>query len=167
MATLRDLGFQPSEIAPADGRAVTAPPDLWLVLVDGGKPVSAVAPGATLPEGAALPAVLVAAADMSQGSAYNSSAFREFPDASALILTDGDDVVGVIGGARLTQAILRGPVHAGSVLPGPPTIPQIVRSCRFVPSGITCATTMSFLSRPAAMPDCTNQHGLAAHKFRW
>ena len=50
---------------------------------------------------------------------------------------------------------------------GPPAIPLIARSCGYPEAGSTCATPVSFPARPAAMPDCPNNRGLAAHQFDW
>ena len=175
MATLRDLDPQPSESMPADSLPVAAPGDRWVVLVGAAGPVSAVPPGATLAEGARLPGVLVAAADLDQADAFESDAFAGFADVTALVLTEPDDeagelrVAGVVSGLTLARAMLRGPVRglSGPVLPGPPAIPILARSCGYLEGGTTCATPMSFVARPSLLPDCPNQRALAPHQFSW
>ena len=173
MATLRDLGPQAFEIAPVGVRPTAAPLNRWVVLVDDdGKPVSALAPGTSLARDALPPVIIVAGADLGQGVAYSSAAFKEFREASALVLTEGGDggeIAGVVSGPALARAVLRGAMRGGSgpVLPGPPAIPWISRSCRHAEGGVSCATMMSFPARPAVMPSCDNQQGLAAHQFHW
>jgi hypothetical protein len=179
MATLRDLGPEPFESVPAGRRPVTAPDDRWVVLASGSGPVSAIAPGTVLADGDRLPGVLVAAADMDLADALESDAFEQFADVTALVLTEPDEdragelrVAGVVSGLTLARVMLRGPVRGvfgpgGSVLPGPPAIPLIARSCGYAEAGTTCATPMSFAARPAVMPGCPNQQGLAAHQFSW
>jgi hypothetical protein len=176
MATLRQFGTEPFDIGPADALPVTAPADRWVVLVRDGGPVSAVAPGATLADGARPPGILVAAADLELTAALESDAFQQLTEVSALVLIEphaGPDgrpgIAGVMSGQLLTQAILRGTTRGiyGPVLPGVPSIPLITRSCGFAAGGVTCTTVMSFPSRPYPMPDCPNGRGMAAHRFAW
>jgi hypothetical protein len=140
-------------------------------------PVSAIAPGTSLAEDDRLPGVLVAAADMDLADALDSEAFEQFADATALVLTEPDEdragelrVVGVVSGDLVTRMMLRGAtrgIFGGSVLPGPPAIPLIVRSCGYTEAGATCATSLPFPTRPAALPTCPNHQGLSAHQFDW
>jgi hypothetical protein len=179
MATLRDLGSEPFESVLAGGQPVTAPDDRWVVLVGEAGPVTAVPPGTSLADGDRLPGVLVAAADLDLADALESDAFAQFADVTALVLTEPDEdrpgelrIAGVVGGLMLARVMLRGPVRGvfgpgGSVLPGPPAIPLITRSCGYLDGGGMCATPMSFASRPVAMPACPNQRGLATHQFGW
>jgi hypothetical protein len=176
MATLRDLGPQPFETAPVGERPVTAPDDRWVVLVSETGPVSAVAPGTTLAEGARPPGILVAAADLDLQAALHSDAFSQFAEASALVLTEpraGDagepGIAGVVSGPTLTQLMFRGATRGifGPVLPGAPSIPLIARSCGYLEAGMTCATGVSFRARPYPMPDCPNNRGLTTHLFVW
>lgn len=176
MATLRDLGSEPFDSRPAGAGPVAAPGDRWVVLAGQTGPVCAIAPGTTLAEDDRLPAVLVAAADMDLADALDSEAFEQFADATALVLTEPDDdrpgefrVAGVVSGLTLARMMLRGPVRSfgDSVLPGPPAIPLIVRSCGYAEAGTSCATPVSFPTRPAAMPACPNHRGLSAHQFGW
>jgi hypothetical protein len=179
MATLRDLGSEPFESVPTGAWPVTAPDDRWVVLAGEAGPVSAIPPGAALAVGDRLPGVLVAAADMDLADALESDAFEQFADVTALILTEpGDEragrlrVAGLVSGLTLARVMLRGPTRGvfgwgGSVLPGPPAIPLIARSCGYLEAGTTCATPISFRARPAVMPGCPNQRGLAAHQFDW
>lgn len=184
MATLRELRQEPFKTVlagtgPAGRLPVTAPDDRWVVLVGADGPVTAVAPGTTLAEAARPPGILVAAADLDQAVAFGSAAFREITEVDALVLTrpggsagDGsptaDVVAGVVGGATLTRALLRGPVRGDvTVLPGVPSVPLISRSCGYTERRGPCATVMSFPRRPATMPQCPNGRGLAAHSFIW
>jgi hypothetical protein len=185
MATLGDLESEPFETAPADGLTVTAPNARWVVLVGETGPVSAIAPGTTVPEGARLPGILVASADFDLAAALHSAAFEHFVDVGALVLTEpaagwpvgepagprepGPAIVGLVGGQLLTRLMQRGPVRgiSGPVLPGSPSILWITRSCGYVGAGGACATVMSFVSRPYPMPDCDNAQGLPAHQFVW
>jgi hypothetical protein len=177
MATLRDLGPEPFEVEPfevtaAGIRAVAAPRDRWIVLVEAGEPVTAVAPGTVLAGGAQPPEIIVAVADLGQGIAYSSAAFEEHASVSALVLTEGaarDEIAGVIDGAVMRRAIARGALRGSSdtVLPGPSAIPVISRSCGFFDGAVLCATMMTFQTRPAVMPACPNSRGMAAHQFRW
>jgi len=179
MATLRDLGSEPFESVQADGGPVTAPDDRWVVLAGEAGPVGAIRPGTTLADGDRPPGVLVAAADMDLANALGSAAFEQFADVTALVLTEPDEdlaggqrVAGVVSGLTLARVMLRGPVRGvfglgGTVLPGPPAIPLIARSCGYLEAGITCGTPMSFRARPAVLPGCPNQRGLAAHQFDW
>jgi hypothetical protein len=125
------------------------------------------------------PGVLVAAADMDLADALESDAFAQFTDVTALILTEPDAdlpgeqrVAGVVDGRTLARLMLRGPTRgvfgvSGPVLPGPPAIPLIARSCGYLEGGAACATPMSFAARPSPLPDCPNQRGLTAHPFAW
>jgi hypothetical protein len=185
MATLGDLEFEPFEIAPSDGQAVTASNARWVVLVGETGPVSAIAPGTTVPEGARLPGILVAPADSDLAAALRSAAFEHFADVGALVLTEpaarwpagepggrrepGPAIVGLVGGTLLTRLMQRGPVRgiSGPVLPGSPSIMWITRSCGYAGAGTACATVMSFVSRPYPMPGCDNARGLPAHQFVW
>jgi hypothetical protein len=176
MATLRDLGTEPFETAPADDPPRAAPTDHWLVLVDSnGGPVSALAPGTALADGGRLPGILFADADMEQAGAFESDAFGELTDVSALVLTGPSPqpgrpgIAGVVSGEMLTRAVRRGAVRGTleSLLPGVPSIPLISRSCGFTAGDATCATTMPFPARPYPMPDCHNDRGLAPHQFVW
>jgi hypothetical protein len=179
MATLRDLGSEPFESAPAGAGPVTAPDDRWVVLAGAAGPVCAIPPATTLAEGDRPPGILVAAADMDLADALESDAFEQFADVTALVLTEPDEdrpgqprVAGVVSGLTLARMMLRGPVRGvfglgGSVLPGPPTIALIVRSCGYLEAGTTCDTPLPFRTRPAMMPGCPNQRGLAAHQFDW
>jgi len=174
MATLRDLAAEAFQTAPAGSRPVAAPGDYWVVLVGEAGPVSAVSTDTTLVDGARPPGVLVAAADLDQADAFESDAFAGFADVTALVLTEPDEageprVVGVVNGLTLARAMLRGPVRglSGPVLPGPPAIPILARSCGYLEGGTTCATPMSFVARPSLLPDCPNQRALAPHQFSW
>jgi hypothetical protein len=176
MATLRDLGTEPFETAPADDPPRAAPTDRWMVLVDSnGEPVSALAPGTAVADGGPLPGILFADADMEQAAAFESDAFQELTDVSALVLTGPSpqpgqpSIAGLVSGEMLIRAVRRGAVRGPleSLLPGAPSIPLISRSCRFTAGDATCATTMPFPALPYPMPDCHNDHGLAPHQFVW
>lgn len=184
MAPLRDLDQQPFDTAPADDLPVTAPTGRWVVLTDdAGQPVGAVAPGTTLAAAQRPASILVAEGGLDQGAAYDSAAFRDFFDASALVLTElvppeADEgtaahalpeVTGVVGGEALTRLMQRGPVRGifDPGLPGTPAIPLISRSCDYLQGIATCATVMKFASRPFRPPLCLNEHGLPAHDFVW
>jgi len=178
MPTLRDLGSEPFESMPAGPRPVTAPDDRWVVLAGEAGPVCAIQPGTTLTEGDRPPRILVAAAAMDLVDALESDAFEQFADVSALVLTEPDEdrpgqpsVAGVVSGLTLSRVMLRGPTRgvfgsSGPVLPGAPKI-LIAVSCGYVEATITCGTPKSFRTRPAVMPSCPNQRGLAAHQFDW
>jgi hypothetical protein len=176
MATLRDLGPEPSESVPAGSRPVTAPGDRWVVLVGRTGPVSAIAPGTTLAEEDRLPGILVAAADMDVADALDSQAFELFADADALVLTEPDEdrpgqprVAGVVSGPVLARLMLRGPVRSftNPVLAGASGISVLVRSCWYKEGRKTCQTSVPFQSRPDAMPACPNDQNLSAHRFVW
>jgi hypothetical protein len=178
MPTLRDLGSEPFDSVPDGHRPVTAPDGQWVVLAGEAGPVSAIPPGAALTDGDRLPGVLVAAADTDLADALESDAFEQFADVTALILIEPDEeragefrVAGVVSGLTLARVMLRGPTRGvfsigGPVLPGPPRI-LIARSCGYVEAGTTCGTPKSFRVRPAVLPDCPNQRGLATHQFDW
>jgi hypothetical protein len=156
-----------------------------VVLVGETGPVSAIAPGTTVPEGARLPGILVAPAGSDLAAALRSAAFEHFTDVGALVLTEpgagwpagepagrreyGTAIAGLVGGQLLTRLMLRGPVRgiSGPVLPGSPSILWITRSCGYVDAGTACATMMSFVTRPHPMPGCDNPGGLPAHQFVW
>jgi hypothetical protein len=174
MATLSDLGSEPFETALDDDLPVTAI-DCWVVLSRAGAgPVSVVAPGMTLARGARPPAILVAAADLDQATAFGSAAFQEFMEVSALVLTTPAEasgnhlaVAGVVSDVTLTRGMQRGGVRGETVLPGAPSVPWITRSCGYAERRATCATALSFQRRPVKMPLCPNDRGLAAHSFTW
>ena len=118
MATLRELGTEPFETAPAGGLARAAAADLWVVLVDGdGGPVSALAPGTVLAGDGWLPAILLADADLEQAVAFETDAFAELTDVTALVLTGPTPepgrpgIAGLVSGETLTWALRRGPVR--------------------------------------------------------
>lgn len=181
MAALRDLDLQPFDTAPIDGgpgerSLVAAPAGRWLVLVGESGPVSAIAPGATLASGERPPGILVATADLDLTVIWEAAAFKEFAEASALVLTEpgaaeagAPAIAGVVSGQAVTQLMRRGPVRglSGPVLPGAPAIPLIARFCGYLDTGAACATPMSFAARPYPMPDCPNNHRLTAHQFVW
>ncbi|HEX4830854.1 MAG TPA: hypothetical protein VH478_07165 [Trebonia sp.] len=132
--------------------------------------MSAVAPGTTVDGDAALPPIIVAAADRDQDEAFDSGAFAVASDVAALVLLDGDEVAGVVAGHALRAAIGRGAIRGefGVILPGvPTTIDWISRSCTYAENGATCGTPEQFIAPPAVMPACANPRGLAAHQFGW
>ncbi len=174
MAPLRDLSLQEFEVASADELPVMAPADRWVVLFRHGQLVSVVAPGATLGRDARPPGILVAAAGLDQGAAFSSEAFRELPEASALVLTapatadpahPERSVVGVVDGAVLVRALLHGAGRGGETVPCDPA-PVIVRPCDYFQDRELCETPMPFPGL-AVMPRCRNDRGLAAHFFTW
>lgn len=170
MATLEDLGAEPFEVAPLAAGPVTAPADRWVVLVRDDQAATAVAPGGTLPGGVRPPEILVAAADLDQAAAFKSAAFREFSDAAALVLTvpGSAAISGVVPGAALVRAMLRGTSRGGGPQPtGPPSTPLISRSCQFFEGAALCGTPMLFPGRPSSTPPCPNDRGLPRHFFDW
>ena len=175
MPTLRDLKLQEFEVAEDHERPVMAPADRWVVLVRRGMLVSVVAPGATLAPGARPPGILVASAGLDQAAAFGSAAFREYPEAGALLLTDpaadasadpGQSVVGVVDGAMLAREMLRGPVRGGDLAEAGPA-PVIVRPCDHYQDRELCETPMAFAGRPTVMPRCRNDRDLAWHFYAW
>jgi hypothetical protein len=169
MAQLRDLASEEFETTAAGDLPVAAG-DRWLVLLDGGQPVCALRPGSVLDSATPPPAIIVAPAGLNLDTALASDAFAEALDVAAVVLFDEQGVVGVWSGDSLTTAVKQGPrVTRGwqSVLPGPPQIPLIVRSCTYRELGTTCATVSSFASKPYPMPSCRNDHLLSAHDFGW
>ena len=176
MATLRDLGAERFETASAGDPSRAATAYLWVVLVDSnGGPVSALAPGTVLAGDGWLPGILLADADMEQATAFETDAFGELADVTALVLTRPSSQPGrpgiatLVSGETLTRAVRRGPVRGTlqSQLTGAPSIALIRKSCRFTAGNLTCATTMPFQARPYPMPDCRNDRGLASHPFVW
>ena len=165
---LRDLELSDFVVADASNLPVV-PPDRWIVLVDSNRPVSALAPAARLDPAAPLPAIIVAPADLDLDAALASDAFAEAAGVSAVVLVDGEAVVGVWGGPSLANAVVRGPARGvpRSVLPETPTIPVIVRSCTFTEGGAICASSSSFPGKPFPMPACPNPRHLSAHDFNW
>lgn len=172
MATLRDLGPEPFLVAPADDPP-TKVSHTWVVLVDNGKPVSAMPPGTRLGGGERLPGIIVAGAELAQHYAFKTESFSAVRDdgqeIGALVLTDGEEIVGVIAWGDLLAAIRRGPIrHADdTVLPGPPKVPEFSRSCGHSAKGVTCGARQSFKSKPYPMPACTDPEGLGEHLFDW
>jgi hypothetical protein len=168
MTTLRDQRLSDFVLADASDLPVV-PPDRWIVLMDGNRPVRAIAPATRLDPAAPAPAIIVAPADLDLNDALASGAFAEAADVSAVVLVDGEAVVGVWGGPGLANAVTQGPTRDifESVLPGAPAIPLIVRSCRFTEGGTICATPSSFTSKPFPMPACPNARQLSAHDFHW
>ena len=168
MATLRDQRL--SDFVVADVRNLpVVPPDRWIVLVDGDRPVSAIAPVTRLDPAGPVPAIIVAPADLDVDAALASEAFAEAADVSAVVLVDAGTVVGVWGGPSLANAVAQGPARGvrGSVLPGTPMSPVIVRSCTFTEGGTICASWSSFPGKPSPMPACPNARHLSAHDFHW
>ena len=168
MAALRDQRLSDFVVAGASNLPVV-PPDRWIVLVDGDRPVSAIAPATRLDPAGAVPAIIVAPADLDVDAALASEAFAEAADVSAVVLVDAGTVVGVWGGPSLANAVAQGPARGvrGSVLPGTPMSPVIVRSCTFTEGGTICASWSSFPGKPSAMPACPNARHLSAHDFHW
>ncbi len=168
MAPLRDLGSEEFETA-AVSEFPVVPRDRWLVLIDGDQPVGALSPGSVLDATTSLAPIIVASASLDLRVALVSPAFAEADDVSALVLVEGQRVVGVWGGPRLNMAVKRGavPSRGGSVLPGVPQVPRIVRYCTYREQGRICATAESFPARPYPMPSCRNDHNLSAHLFGW
>jgi hypothetical protein len=183
MATLRDLGSELFESAPAGAGPVTAPGDRWVVLAGAAGPVCAIAPATSLAVGDRPAGILLAAADMDLGEALESAAFEQFADVTALVLTEPDEdrpgqprVAGVVSGETLARMMLRGPTRGtfgwgstGSGLAGVPDVALIAWSCGYLEAGTRCRTRMEFETKPSAsmMPACPNKRGLAAHQFDW
>jgi len=168
VALLRDqelAGFRTR----AAGEPIIAASDHWLVLLDGGRPVSALPPGLTLDSVTAPPPIIVAPADLDLDTALASDAFADADDAEAVVLVEDGGIAGVWSGPSLSMAVLQGPARsaAAAVLPGSPQIPLIVRSCAFREGGRICATVSSFASKPFPMPGCRNDRQLTAHAFAW
>ena len=168
MATLRDQRLSDFVVADASNPRVV-PPDRWIVLVDGDRPVSAIAPATRLDPAGRVPAIIVAPADLDVDAVLASDAFADAADVSAVVLVDGGTVAGVWGGPSLADAVARGPARGvpGPVLAGTPAIPVIVRSCAFTEGGTICASSSSFPSKPFPMPACPNARHLSAHDFTW
>jgi hypothetical protein len=168
MATLRDQWLSGYVVADASDLPGVAH-DRWIVLLNDNRPVSAIAPATALDPRLPLPAIIVAPADLELDTALSSDAFAEVADVSAVVLVDDEAIVGVWSGPSLANAIMQGPTRTvtGSVLPGAPMIPLIVRSCTFTENGTICATSSSFASKPFPMPACPNAKHLSAHDFHW
>jgi len=168
MAALRDQRLSDFVVAGASNLPVV-PPDRWIVLVDGNRPVSAIAPATRLDPAGPAPAIIVAPADLDLNDALASEAFAEAANVSAVVLVDAGTVVGAWGGPSLANAVAQGPAREvpGSVLPGTPAIPVIVRSCTFTEGGTICATSSSFPGKPFPMPACPNARHLSALDFHW
>lgn len=179
MATLGELRLEPFDIATADRLPVTAPGDRWVVLVGCGGPLSAVEPGTTLAAEARPPAILVAAADVDQADAFDSVAFREPPQVSALVLTEPGAVppdplagppaiAGVVSALVLQRAMFRGAVRGtGAQLAGVPSVEYISHWCGYAEGRVICKTQERFRRLPTPMPECRNERGLTAHRFTW
>jgi len=168
MITLRNQLLSDYEVADASDLPVVAH-DRWIVLLDGNRPVTAIAPDTTLDATTPAPAIIVAPANLDLNIALSSDAFAEAFDVNAVVLVDGDAVVGVWSGPSLANAMMQGPTRGvfETVLPGAPAIPLIIRSCTFTENGTTCATSSSFTSKPFPMPACPNARHLSAHDFGW
>jgi hypothetical protein len=164
MPALRDQWLSDYVIADADDLP-TAAGDQWIVLLQDNRPVGAIAPATATPE----PAIIVAAADLDLDAALASDAFTDAADVGAVVIVEGQAIIGVWSGPSLANAMMRGPTRGitRSVLPGAPTIPLIVRSCTFTENGIMCVTVLSFASKPFPMPACPNARHLSAHDFNW
>lgn len=168
MAQLRDLVS--GEFETAAGDVHVAARDRPLVLVDHrGNPVSVLARGAVLDSSAPRPPIIVAHADLDLNKALASAAFAQADDIDAVVAVDERGIVGVWSGPSLMAALARGPsvTRGGTVLPGPPQIPLIVRSCSYLELGTLCATVSSFVRKPFPMPSCGNNQHLSAHQFGW
>jgi hypothetical protein len=167
MAPLRDQELTEYRTAAVDERPVAAG-TRWLVLLKEGQPIGALSPGSVL-DNAAPPAIIVAPAGLDLDTALASDAFADAPDVNAVVLVEEGGVAGVWSGQSLAMAVLRGPSRStgAPVLPGPPQIPLIVRSCAFRELGASCATVSSFASKPFPMPACRNDRHLSAHDFAW
>ena len=170
MALLRDQDLAEYRTAQLAESPVATAGDRWLVLLDGDRPVCAIAPGTTLDSRGTLPPIIVAPDDMDVDAALASDALTEATDVTAVVLVGRQGVTGVWGGPSLDMALLLGPSRGffgSSVLPGPPQIPLIVRSCAFRDRGTLCGTVSSFASKPFPMLPCPNRSQLAAHDFGW
>jgi len=170
MARIGDQPFDEFVVVPMSGAATVSDALQWTVLIDErGAPVSALPPSTSMPADAAVPAVIVADANLDLDVALNSDAFAEIADVSGVVVVDGRQIVGVWGGESLARAVMQGPSRAstGPILPGYPHVPLIVRSCRYVERATICATVSTFASRPALMPPCPNHQGLTSHGFGW
>ena len=168
MAALRDQRLSDFVVADASNLPVV-PPDRWIVLMDDDRPVSAIPPATRLDPAGPVPAIIVAPADLDVDAMLASDAFAEAADVSAVVLVDAGTVVGVWGGPSLANAVAQGPARGvrGSVLPGTPMSPVIVRSCTFTEGGTICASWSSFPGKPSPMPACPNARHLSAHDFHW
>jgi hypothetical protein len=169
MVQLGDLGSGQFETAAADDLPVAAS-DRWLVLLDGGQPVCALAPGSVLDTTTPPPAIIVAPANLDLSAALASPAFAEMEDVNAVVLVEEQRVVGVWSGPSLKMVAEQelGPTRGGgSVLPGEPQIPLIVRSCTYRELDTICATVKSFATKPFPLPGCSNDRHLSAHVFGW
>jgi hypothetical protein len=146
---------------------------MWVVLVDDEEPVSAIPPGTKLGAAERPPGIIIASAELAQHYAFKTAPFSAVEDGdqeiSALVLTDGEEIVGVIAGDDLLAAIRRGAIrHAGdAVLPGPPKAPEFSRSCGHITNDVTCGAQRKFRGKPSPMPACADPRDLGGHLFSW
>jgi hypothetical protein len=158
---LRDRALEPAAMSPEE--AATRGTS-WTVRFGPGS-----VPEAVLNSGLELPSFAVADAATPLDVALASAALSELDEDGAVVVLDGDRVLGVWAGLDLATALMRGisrqATDAG--LPGEISVPLIRKACRYGQNGVCCAQPLTFTEKPPVMPDCPNVRGLTPHPFGW
>jgi hypothetical protein len=152
-------------------------PEQWVVIVNyHDEPTAALAPGEAArfapikPLGdlvASLPGIILAGLDTTFQAVVDLADANEMRNAPVVVL-DYDGVVGCATAADLARQLFS--IRYGSSatgLPGPITVPKLVRHCRYIEKYVSCGWTQRFTKHPAQMPPCPNPRVLTDHDFVW
>lgn len=90
------------------------------------------------------------------------------PEPTVIVVVDSGRVAGVSTPAELKNQLFRiRYASRGVALPGPITLPKIVRYCQYHETDELCGWTQHFAKRPPQMPPCGNPRQLSNHLFVW
>ncbi|MER5540314.1 hypothetical protein [Streptomyces mirabilis] len=159
---LRDRALEPAATSPQDAAAHGSP---WVIrLGPGGVPETVLNSGLKLTSFA----VLAAATPLDMALALLNQ--NELDDDSAVVVLDGDHVLGVWAGLDLATARLRGPSRQATdanLIGNAAFVPLISKACRHEQDHVRCTQPLTFAEKPMQMPDCPNAAGLTPHRFSW
>jgi hypothetical protein len=87
---------------------------------------------------------------------------------TVVVVVDLGRVRGVSTAAELRNQLFRiRYANRGVALPGPITLPKLVRYCQYRENDELCGWTQRFAKRPLHMPPCGNPRKLSDHLFVW
>ncbi|WP_154677574.1 hypothetical protein [Mycolicibacter icosiumassiliensis] len=152
-----------------------------MILIDeAGEPTTALPPGAASQAKPITPLSEVVRRLRTFIVADNRSTFQEVldladelgeepePEPTIVVVRDAGRIAGVATAADLRNQLFRIRYSSrGVTLPGPITVPKIVRRCNFIDDDEACGYTKRFATRPPQMPPCPNPRTLSDHLFVW
>ncbi|MFE2610110.1 hypothetical protein ACFXDI_43890 [Streptomyces mirabilis] len=159
---LRDRALEPAATSTQDAAAHDG---AWTIrLGPGGVPET------VLHSGLKLTSFMVLAAATPIDKALALLNQNQLDDDSAVVVLDGDDVLGVWAGFDLATARVRGPLRQvtdAKLIDNAAFVPLISKACRHEQDHVRCTQPLTFAEKPMQMPACPNAAGLTPHRFSW